>query len=74
MLGIFQGIIDFFNMIVDTITMIFEFLGFLFGLLIDSFMYITAMCSFIPPFLLVVVLVLVAVCIILKILGREQQS
>lgn len=74
MFGIFEAISDFFTTIYDIINFIFKAIGMLFNLLTQGLSFLFALINLLPTPFIVGGLALVVVCILYKVLGRENQS
>jgi len=74
MLGIFRAIKDFFVTIFEIINFIFSALVMLFKLLISAISFFGDLIGMLPPVFLYGAMALLIVCILYKILGRENQS
>lgn len=74
MLGIFEAIGDFFSTIFDLISFLFKGLIVLFQLLTQGISYLGQLLGLLPPAFIAAGAVLVVVCVLYKVLGRENQS
>lgn len=74
MLGIFEAIGDFFGTIFDLISFLFKGLIVLFQLLTQGISYLGRVFLMLPDALVAAAVVLVVVCVLYKVLGRETQS
>lgn len=74
MKGIMQAIVDFFTLIVSIIEFLFKGIILMFTLLFQAVRILYEVVTFLPTPYLVSTVGLIAVCVIYKILGRENQS
>lgn len=74
MSGIFQAISDFFSMIFDIINFIFKAVVMLFSLLANGLSLLFALVRLLPLPFVGGAIALVIVCVLYKVLGRENQS
>lgn len=74
MAGIFKAISDFFSMIGQIFEFIFKALFMLFNLLVNGLQILMSLVNLLPTPFVVGAVALVVVCILYKVLGRENQS
>lgn len=74
MAGIFKAISDFFSMIGQIFEFIFKALLMLFNLLVNGLKILMSLVNLLPTPFVVGAVALVVVCILYKVLGRENQS
>lgn len=74
MSGIFNAITDFFTLVGSIIGFVFKALQMLFVLLVSGVRFLVSLLGILPTPFMVGGVALVAVCVIYKILGRENQS
>lgn len=74
MSGIFKAIGDFFAMIGQIFAFIFKSLLMLFNLLFSGIKILISLVSLLPAPFVVGAVALVVVCVLFKVLGRENQS
>ncbi len=74
MAGIFKAISDFFSMIGQIFEFIFKALLMLFNLLVNGLQILMSLVNLLPTPFVVGAVALVVVCILYKVLGRENQS
>lgn len=74
MKGIFQAIADFFSTIFSLIEFLFKSLIMLFNLLYQGLRILLEVITFLPTPFIVGAVGLIVVCVLYKILGRENQS
>ena len=74
MAGIFKAISDFFSMIGQIFEFIFKDLLMLFNLLVNCLQILMSLVNLLPTPFVVGAVALVVVCILYKVLGRENQS
>jgi len=72
--GIFKAISDFFSMIGQIFEFIFKALLMLFNLLVNGLQILMSLVNLLPTPFVVGAVALVVVCILYKVLGRENQS
>lgn len=74
MLGIFEAITDFFTTIFSLIAFLFKGLLMLFKLLTTGLGLLVQLISILPTQFTVAGVLLIVVCVLYKVLGRENQS
>lgn len=74
MLGIFEAITDFFSTIFSLIAFLFKGLIMLFKLLTKGLELLISLLGILPAPFLIAGTLLVVVCVLYKVLGRENQS
>ncbi len=74
MFGIFEAITDFFSTIFGVIEFIFKGIGMLISLLTTGMEFLISMLSYLPTPFIVGGVALVVICVLYKVLGRENQS
>ncbi len=74
MAGIFKAIKDFFATIISIINFVFTALGMLFNLLKEGITFLVSLVSALPAPFVAAAIGLIVVCVIYKVLGRENQS
>jgi hypothetical protein len=74
MFGVFKAIVDFFGMIFQIIAFLFMSLFMLFNLLFSGLEVLLNLLLVLPVPFLVGGTALVVVCVLYKVLGRENQS
>ena len=74
MKGIFDAIVGFFTTIGQILEFIFKALLMLFTLLFNGLRVLMALIGLLPTPFIVGGIALVVVCVLYKVLGREQQS
>ena len=74
MSGIFKAIGDFFGMIGQIFEFIFKALFMLFNLLFNGLRILMSLVNLLPTPFVIGAVALVVVCVLYKVLGRENQS
>ena len=74
MADIVGNIRDFFQFITDKINLILEYLAQLLSVVMSVTGYIKLVFTVLPSYLYVFILILLSVCILYKVLGREGNS
>jgi len=74
MMGIFKAIGDFFKTIIGLIVFIFKGLMLLFNLLFKGLEILMSLILLLPTPFIVGGVALITVCVLYKVLGRENQS
>ena len=74
MKGIFTAIVDFFTMIGNIFEFIFKAVKMLIDLLVNGIEFLISLVSLLPAPFVAGAIALVIVCVLYKVLGRENQS